>query len=187
MTPPKDIRVYEWPDGYWVRLYLEDFPENYYEYVNVPVRGFQIVAPGSIDMTTGLETVPHPTSFAAQNPQIPRWTGMQLLEVSNLDSRQFSLKYGFTPSFLKQLKRKVIGFASDLGIHPEETDQRWFRVNSADRGRFVLPSQEEMEIFRILDERNPLLLPLEDLIQWFYARDHSELIPQYLKSRHPDE
>lgn len=183
MTPPREIRVYEWPDGYWVRLYLEDFPENFHEYIEIPVRTFQVVAPGFIDMNTGLEKVLHPTSFAAQNPHLPRWTGVQLLEIPNLQSREFRLKHGFFGPLLKPIKRKVIGFASDLGIFPREENQRWFRVKSADRGRFVLPSQEEWEIIRILDEKNPLLLPLADLIEWFASRNCLDLVHPDIRSK----
>jgi hypothetical protein len=55
-------------------------------------------------------------------------------------------------------------------ILPESSKTAWEGAN-VERGVFVLPSPEEVEIFSILDEQLPLLLPMKQLEDWIRSRE----------------
>lgn len=52
---------------------------------------------------------------------------------------------------------------------PESARFGWERANVT-RGDFVLPSQEEVEVFRILDQELPLLLSSKEFEEWITGR-----------------
>lgn len=55
-------------------------------------------------------------------------------------------------------------------ILPESGKTAWEAAH-VERGTFVLPSQEEVEVYRILDEMLPLLLPMEQLEEWLRGQE----------------
>lgn len=54
-------------------------------------------------------------------------------------------------------------------ILPESSRTAWEAAN-VERGSFLIPSPEEIELFRLLDERLPLLLPVKQLEEWLQER-----------------
>lgn len=55
-------------------------------------------------------------------------------------------------------------------ILPESSRTAWESAN-VERGTFVLPSPEEVQVYNILDEPLPLLLPVEQLEEWLRSRE----------------
>jgi hypothetical protein len=55
-------------------------------------------------------------------------------------------------------------------ILPESSKSAWEAAH-VERGTFVLPSQEQVEVYRILDEMLPLLLPMEQLEEWLRGQE----------------
>lgn len=52
---------------------------------------------------------------------------------------------------------------------PESAREAWEKTNVS-KGEFILPSPEEVEVFRILDQELPLLLPHQELSEWITGR-----------------
>lgn len=51
-----------------------------------------------------------------------------------------------------------------------ESDRASWEAENAERGVFLIPTPEEVEVFRILDEPLPFFLPGEEVIQWVASR-----------------
>jgi hypothetical protein len=52
---------------------------------------------------------------------------------------------------------------------PESAKLNWERAN-VNRGEFIVPSPEEVEVFRILEQELPFLLPSKELEEWIAGR-----------------
>jgi hypothetical protein len=54
-------------------------------------------------------------------------------------------------------------------IHPE-SDRAVWETEFVERGTFLIPTPEEVEVFRILDEPLPFFLPRDEAGKWFKGR-----------------
>jgi hypothetical protein len=52
-----------------------------------------------------------------------------------------------------------------------ESKREWWEKTQVERGTFVIPSPEEVEVFRILEEELPLLWPHETFVPWIEAQE----------------
>lgn len=70
----------------------------------------------------------------------------------------------------KNARRLVDKICERFHILPE-SKREWWEKNQVERGTFVLPSPEEVEMFRLLDEELPFLWPPETFEPWIEAQE----------------
>ncbi len=80
---------------------------------------------------------------------------------------QFGLPIVIRAQSAKRLVDKICEYFHIL----PESKREWWEKTQVERGTFVIPSPEEVEVFRILEEELPLLWPQETFEPWIEDRD----------------
>lgn len=70
----------------------------------------------------------------------------------------------------KSAKKLVDKICDYFHILPE-SKRDWWEKTQVERGTFIVPSPEEVEVFRILEEELPLLWPPETFDSWIEAQE----------------
>jgi hypothetical protein len=80
-------------------------------------------------------------------------------------------EYGRPIVIRAQSAQRLVDKICDMFYILPESKREWWERTQVERGTFVIPSPEEVEVFRILEEELPLLWPHETFVPWIEAQE----------------